>query len=124
MPSNRPAQRFGDIVTNIDFIKACVDGMTDASDLVNDQRSLYAVDRALLIIAEAATKLGQAAETYAPNQPWSKIRSLGNQIRHGYDTMDYELLWNTVILELDLLRADCVAAIEKLELADGAGETT
>ena len=66
-------------------------------------------------IAEAAKKLEGIVDKLAPDQPWSDIRSLGNAIRHEYDSIDAAAIWN--IVEEDLVPlADAVeAAIEKLE---------
>jgi hypothetical protein len=44
-----------------------------------------AVERCLQRISEAAAKLGDKAPTLIPDQPWHKIRSFGNVLRHDYD---------------------------------------
>jgi len=44
--------------------------------------AIYAVQYALLIISEAARKLGAHAESLAPGQPWPDIRGIGNLLRH------------------------------------------
>ncbi len=50
-----------------------------------NEQSVYASLHALLIVSEAARKLGAAAETFVPIQPWPAIRSIGNVLRHEYD---------------------------------------
>ena len=92
MPSKRSAQRFGDIVHNIDTIRRYTRGMSRekffASAKTRDA-TLYC----LLRISEAAKKLGKTAEELAPEQPWRRIRDLGNRLRHEYDALDQERIW-------------------------------
>ena len=59
---------------------------------------------ALLIISEAARRLGNEAETLAPDQPWQSIRSLGNVLRHAYDGVDPSIIWKIVQDDLAGLR--------------------
>lgn len=114
MPSKDPARRLRDIVDMIDEIADYTEGMRDAEALAAERRSFRAVERCLLIIAEAATKLGQEAEHLCPTLPWQAIRSFGNAIRHEYDGIDAKRVWLTVGHNLPPLRAACLAALEKL----------
>ena len=75
---------------------------------------LYAVERALSRISEAASRLGQQAETMAPEQPWGEIRALGNRIRHEYDHLDTAILWEIVERDLPSLRATCARCFAQL----------
>ncbi len=48
-----------------------------------ENRLVYdAVERCLERISEAAAKLGDMAVHLMPDQPWQKIRSFGNILRH------------------------------------------
>jgi hypothetical protein len=66
-----------------------------------------AVERCLLIISEAARKLGPEAEARCPEIPWSRVRGLGNWLRHDYDRMNYQAIWETVTQDLAVLRTAC-----------------
>ena len=61
--------------------------MNTASFAANDQ-VVFAVKYALVIISEAASKLGNSATQLRPEIPWQEFRGLGNRLRHGYDTID------------------------------------
>lgn len=50
--------------------------------------AVAAVERKLLIIGEAAIRLGIEAEQRIPDQPWRAIRGIGNQLRHAYERID------------------------------------
>jgi uncharacterized protein with HEPN domain len=81
----------------------------DSNDLVAD-----AVERCLSRISEAARKLGKTAETLVPDQPWPKIRGLGNLLRHDYDIVLRPILWEIIADNLPSLRNACHKALADL----------
>ena len=92
MPSEKPARRLEDIIENAQAIQRYVAG---------------AVQRCLERISEAAAKLGDLAPALMPDQPWQKIRALGNRLRHEYDAIREDRLWDIVQVDLPSLRAAC-----------------
>lgn len=107
MSSSRPFERFQDIIDNIDAIERYTRGMDleafSQSDLVRD-----AVERCLARISEAASKLDDDAETLAPGPPWRQIRDYGNHLRHAYDRVEAEDVFNILQQDLAPLKAACV----------------
>jgi uncharacterized protein with HEPN domain len=69
-----------------------------------DSKTIAAVERKLLVISEAAVRLGDQAEALCPSLPWRDIRGIGNWLRHQYDHVDLETLWNTLEDDLPPLR--------------------
>jgi uncharacterized protein with HEPN domain len=65
--------------------------------------AVAAVERKLQIISEAAVRLGDEAERCCPDVPWRDIRGIGNQLRHAYERIDLNTIWNTVIDDLPAL---------------------
>jgi uncharacterized protein with HEPN domain len=61
-----------------------------------NSQAVYASLHALLIISEAARKLGAEAETLVPSQPWPEIRGIGNVLRHEYDGVDPSTVWRII----------------------------
>jgi Protein of unknown function DUF86 len=49
-----------------------------------------------------------------PGQPWADIRGMGNRLRHAYDRMNLDVIWNTIREDLPSLAADVQAALERL----------
>jgi uncharacterized protein with HEPN domain len=113
LPSSRPADRFNDIIFNIDAIGRHITGMTE-EQFRADAKTIDATERCLSRISEAATKLGDLAEQLAPSQPWPAIRGIGNRLRHEYDVVDKRELWRIFIGDLQSLRIACNAAIAHL----------
>jgi uncharacterized protein with HEPN domain len=75
-----------------------------------ENRLVYdAVERCLERISEAAAKLGDMAAWLMPDQPWQKIRSFGNVLRHEYDAIREDRLFEIVKTDLP----DLCAAAEK-----------
>lgn len=87
-----------------------VPGM-DLGAFREDAKTVAAVERKLLLISEAATRLGEDAERLCPGLPWHNIRGIGNWLRHRYDSVDVETVWNTVIDDLPPLKSGVLRAL-------------
>jgi len=75
--------------------------------------AVAAVERKLQIINEAATRLGNEAEQRIPDQPWRDIRGIGNQLRHAYERIDLNTIWNAVTDDLPPLKAAVLRALNR-----------
>ena len=89
----------------LDFVDDILDAMDKAeillADVAYDQfagdfRIHYAVVRALEIIGEAAKRLPSSLRDEYPAIPWKGMAGMRDRIIHGYDMVDYEIVWNTV----------------------------
>jgi uncharacterized protein with HEPN domain len=113
MPTTRPEDRLRDILENIDRIERYVGAMTredfHANELVRD-----AVERCFARISEAAVKLGETLDTRYPDVPWLHIRRFGNVLRHAYDQIVDDVLWETIRVRLGSLRVACTAELNRL----------
>jgi uncharacterized protein with HEPN domain len=119
LPSEKPLRRLEDVLDNIALIERFTSGMAFDEFAANDQ-AVYASLHALLIISEAARKLGAAAENLVPSQPWRDIRSLGNVLRHEYDGVDPGTVWRLIASgDLASLKGAVGAAVARLR----AGQT-
>jgi uncharacterized protein with HEPN domain len=66
--------------------------------------------------------LGEKAAELVPSQPWGDIRGMGNRLRHVYDRIDLDLLWNTVRDRLPSLKADAEQALMNLKARGDHGD--
>jgi uncharacterized protein with HEPN domain len=94
----------------IDDIQQFTDGI-DVAAFQADAKTCAAVERKFLVISEAASRLGDQTARLCPGVPWQNIRGIGNRIRHGYDTVNPEIIWNTVQADLPPLRAAVTNAL-------------
>ena len=76
-----------------------------------DRKTVAAVERKLLVISEAAIRLGERAEALCPGLPWRDIRGIGNWLRHQYDYADVTTVWRTVVNDLAPLEKAVRAAL-------------
>jgi uncharacterized protein with HEPN domain len=98
------------MLEGIDMIVQFVQDM-DLNAFREDPKTVAAVERKLLLISEAAVRLGDDAERLCPGLPWRNIRGIGNWLRHRYDRVDVETVWNTVIDDLPPLRSGVLRAL-------------
>jgi uncharacterized protein with HEPN domain len=72
------------------------------------------LDLALLhlitLIGEAANYVPPADVARYPEIPWKKITGMRHRLVHGYDKVNYDVLWETVTEDLPAL----VALLEKI----------
>jgi uncharacterized protein with HEPN domain len=102
-----------DIIENAQAVLRYTAGM-DSKAFEEDRKTYDAVERCLERISEAAAKLGEQAEILVPGQPWRDIRALGNRLRHEYDDISQDRLWEIVQVDLPSLVAACESALRKL----------
>ena len=66
--------------------------------------------RLIEIVGEAAGRVSATTRQRHPQIPWLQIAGMRNRLIHGYDFVDYDILWQTVSADLPAL----VAALEPL----------
>ena len=87
-------------------------------DFRTDPKTIAAVERMLLTISEAAKRLGPEGDTLCPGQPWHKIRGVGNWLRHQYDRIDLQSIWNTITDDLPPLKTAVTLALARVKASD------
>ena len=112
MPFRDISRAFRDIADAIRLIDEFTSGM-DSDGFREDPRTIAAVERKLLVISEAAIRLGQEAELRCPGPPWGEIRGIGNWLRHQYDAVELPVVWKTVRDDLPPLKAAVLRALAR-----------
>ncbi len=69
-----------------------------------------ALVRLLEIIGEAANRIPNDEQAQYPQIPWAQVVSLRNRLIHGYDSVDFDILWQIVSQDLPPL----IAALETI----------
>ena len=80
------------------------------ADLDNDRLLDLALTRLLEIIGEAANRVPEEVQEAHPEIAWGQIISLRNRLIHGYDSIDFDILW--AIVQSDL--PDLVENLKKI----------
>ena len=112
MPFDDAQTHLKDILDSIDAINRFIRGMSLES-YSQDEKTQAAVERKMLVISEAAVRLKDQAEELCPEVPWRDIRGIGNWLRHQYDKVAIDFVWNTIQDDLPALRNVVSAALEK-----------
>ena len=112
MPFKDADESLRDIADAIGMIEAFTSGM-DFEEFRQDPKTVAAVERKLLIISEAAIRLGSDAETRCPGLLWRDIRGMGNWLRHQYDRIELPTIWKTVQGDLPPLKTAVLLALDR-----------
>jgi uncharacterized protein with HEPN domain len=75
------------------------------ADLDADRRLNLSLVRLIEIVGEAASRVSSSAQERHPEIPWQDIIGMRNRIVHGYDRVDFDILWDVVELHLPPLIA-------------------
>ena len=111
MHSDKAASLLRDIIENIERIEQYTDGM-NPSTFRQDQLVLDAVERCFQWLTEASIQLGPLGNDYLPMQDRTALRKFGNFLRHHYNHVDADTLWELIELDLPSLKHDCHAALD------------
>lgn len=82
---------------------------------IEDEKTVYAVIRALEIIGEAAKGIPHAVRLQAPVIPWRDLCGIRDKVIHDYSNVDLEIVWRTVAEDLSKLVVQIDELIRTIE---------
>jgi uncharacterized protein with HEPN domain len=103
LPFSAPERHLRDILKNIDQIDEFVGNM-DFTAYERDEKTKAAVERKMQIVTEAVMRLEMDDPEAHPGIDWKGYRGMGNFLRHSYDRVSDEIVWNTAKDDLPVLR--------------------
>lgn len=77
-------------------------------DLDTDRQLNLALVRLMEIIGEAANRVPPDTRAQYADVPWPEIVGLRNRLIHGYDAVDFDIVWQVI-------QEDLVSLIDALE---------
>jgi len=109
-----------DIRAAAQFIADDTAGMT-FEEFDHDRRARQLVEHNFEIIGEAVNRLRNREPSIAARlSSHNRIVAFRNVISHGYDTIDYQIVWQTVQESLPVLQAEVEQVLR--EMGEGIGE--
>jgi uncharacterized protein with HEPN domain len=75
----------------VDFV-----GSMELDQFFEDEKTSYAVVRALEIIGEAARKIPEDVRAGIPELHWREISAMRNKLTHEYFGVNMKVVWRTV----------------------------
>jgi len=82
-------------------------------DLYTDRKLNLALVRLLEIVGEAASRVSRTEQDRIVGMPWPEIVGLRNRLIHGFDSLDFDILWQD-FARSPLPTGPCKAAAEAL----------
>jgi len=108
----------------LDYIEDIISAMDKAMDFVKnmsyeeftqDDKTVYAVVRAIEIIGEAVKKIpGNVRKNY-PEIPWKDMEGMRNKVIHEYFGVKLNIVWRTVKEEIPPLKPLFEKILKELE---------
>jgi uncharacterized protein with HEPN domain len=92
-----------DIAEAMDKAMKFVEGMS-YEDFVKDDRTVFAVIRALEIIGEAVKNIPQEFRVEHPEIPWRDMAGMRDKLVHEYFGVKLEVIWKTIKEEIPPLK--------------------
>jgi uncharacterized protein with HEPN domain len=80
------------------------------SDLDTDRLLNLSLVQLVTMVGEAAKRVPKDVQEQQPGIAWPSIVGMRNRLIHGYDKIDFDVLWQTITEDLPPL----IAALEKI----------
>ena len=102
-----------DILDSILKIENFVEGLS-FEDFKDDDKTVFAVIRALEIIGEASKKISQQLKDGYPQIPWREISGMRDKLIHGYFGVDLRVVWDTIIIDIANLKPQIKKMLDEM----------
>jgi uncharacterized protein with HEPN domain len=99
MSKHEAMVRYRHMLDNARKARALTQGKT-REDLDSEWVDTLALVRLLEVIGEAANRVPIEEQRRHPEIPWTQIIGLRNRLIHGYDSIDFDILWQIVSEDL------------------------
>lgn len=114
MSSRRTELRLRDIVEDAARIEHFLGKMTTA-EFRAEERTLFAVERLLQRITEAAVQIpADESARIGFQPPTEQMRAFGNRLRHEYRDIDPAIVFDIARVEIPALKIEAEGALDRL----------
>jgi len=103
-----------DILENVEKAQSFVEGM-DGDDFLRDEKTIFAVIRALEVVGEAAKKIPDDIREKYQDIPWREMAGMRDKLIHDYFGVNLKLIWKTVQEDLPPLEPKLSQVIKEEE---------
>ena len=100
-----------DIKESVSSIESYLGDKRDFNDYLADKMLRRAVEREFEIIGEAMTRLDKISPEISISSK-KQIINMRNRVIHGYDKIDNEIVWGTIVRHLPILKKEIEALMK------------
>jgi uncharacterized protein with HEPN domain len=110
----------GDAAAVLDILLACrraqrfVEGVAEAAFQRNEEKR-WAVVSQLLVVGEAVKRLSDEFQEEHGGIPWAQMAGMRNRLIHGYDKINWHLVWKTATQDVPPLLAELEGLVSSQE---------
>ena len=99
----------------LDHAKEAVDLVAgkDQEELQSDRLLELALIRLVEIVGEASAKVSSETQARYSSIPWQQVIGMRNRLIHGYDSVDLDILWDTIEVDLPPLISELEVILGK-----------
>jgi uncharacterized protein with HEPN domain len=90
----------------------CIGTCIFAPAVSTDDKTAFAVVRALEIIGETTKKIPEAVREIYPDLPWREMAGLRDKLAHDYFGVNLDVVWKTVTNDLPTLKSGIASVLE------------
>lgn len=119
MKKHSPKREFADFVADIDECIKNIENFTKGFDFESfnkDQKTIYAVVRALEIIGEATKNMPSPAKRSHPEIPWKDMSDMRNKLIHEYFGVNIKVVWKTINEDIPFLGEKIGGLMDELRI--------
>ena len=114
MPARSPRLRIHDMLESIRGIERAIAGKS-FRDFERSWVLRSAIERGIEVISEASRHLGRELKSQHKDVRWKDIAGIGNILRHDYQRVDGQIIWNAMKDDLPALKKALLAIQTSLE---------
>jgi uncharacterized protein with HEPN domain len=114
MPDRIFTEYLEDILDSISKIREFTGNM-DFSAFSKDEKTSFAVIRALEIIGEASKNIPEEVRSSHPDIPWREMAGIRNKLIHDYFGVNLAVVWKTVKEDLPTLEPEIRSLLEETD---------
>ncbi|HAP34891.1 MAG TPA: DUF86 domain-containing protein [Bacteroidetes bacterium] len=104
---------FVDMYESATKVEKFVNGIS-FQEFSKDDKTQYAVIRALEIIGEASKKIPKSLKKHYPAIQWKEIAGMRDILIHDYFGVDLKVVWKTATIDITPLKKELKPIVESL----------